>query len=257
MTEHESFPAILDEVWSKEVHLGLQRENAVLVSTIIKIMGGSVEGKRLLEIGSGRAVDSLSLAARGAKSYVLDFSSKSLDFSTRLARERGITIVPLRADARCLPFAGGSFDLIYSQGLVEHYQPPDKLMEEQVRVVRPGGYVLVDVPQLVSIQAITKKVLMGMDKWPFGWERDYTEPQLRKLFEKFGLEVIDLCGWGFRPPLHMGIRTFLKKFMAQRKKEVSGQGDNDGRVNNEGGSFQNSWFVRHFANCIGVVGQKL
>lgn len=257
MKERESSPDIWDEVWSREAHPELQRENVVLVSTIIRIMGGSVEGKRLLEIGSGRAVDSLFLAARGAKSYVLDFSSESFGLSVKLARERGVTIVPLRADARSLPFESGSFDLIFSQGLVEHYQPPDQLMEEQARVVKPGGYVLVDVPQLVSIQAATKMVLMRINRWPFGWERDYTESQLKGLFKRFRLKVVGSYGWGFRPPLHMGIETFLRKHMIWREGKVLEQGGNDGQAEDKKDTFQNSWFARHLTNNIGIVGQKL
>lgn len=205
--KHESEPALWDRFWG-ERELGLY-PNLALISCIQEITGNSIKGKWFLEVGCGRGSDSIALARMGGKCFAIDFSSNSIALSKRLAEQQKVNIIPFSADTRALPFLNNSFDLTFSQGLIEHYQPPDNLISEQIRVVKPGGSVLVDVPQLLSLQAVSKKILMKINKWPFGWERDYTESQLKDLIEKLGLEFITSYGWGCGPVLGLGIRSFL------------------------------------------------
>jgi SAM-dependent methyltransferase len=46
-----------------------------------------------------------------------------------------------RADARALPFADASFDLVASTALLEHVSGVDAAMREMARVTRPGGLI--------------------------------------------------------------------------------------------------------------------
>jgi SAM-dependent methyltransferase len=48
--------------------------------------------------------------------------------------------------AEQLPFADGSFDLVTCQTLLIHVRDPGGVIDEMVRVVRPGGQVLVAEP---------------------------------------------------------------------------------------------------------------
>ena len=45
----------------------------------------------------------------------------------------------LRADARDTRLPAESYDCIYSVGLLEHFEDPKPLLEEAVRLLRPGG----------------------------------------------------------------------------------------------------------------------
>ena len=57
---------------------------------------------------------------------------------------RGIPTV--RGDARRLPFADASVDLVLSTDLWEHVDEDDEVAAEAFRVLRPGGRLLVAVP---------------------------------------------------------------------------------------------------------------
>ncbi len=153
-----------------------------------------------------------------------------------------------------MPFPTDSFDVVFSQGLLEHYEPADSLLAEQVRVTKPGGLVIVDVPQLFSPQAVTKAFLMRAGKWPYGWERNYTEGQLASLMKRSGLNIVDHYAWGFLPPLNFGIRTKIKETLKSNGNNSSGSLLSEVRqVLTQG---HTSWLARHSLNCIGVVGQK-
>jgi len=89
---------------------------------------------------------------------------------------------------------------------------------------------------------------MEINKWPFGWERDYTEGQLKEMLNKLGLEFVTSYGWGFGPVLGLGLKSRLHKIL-----NISTS--NDERQKNRT-MFQKSWFARHCLNFIGVVGRK-
>lgn len=257
MIERVSEVSVWDTFWKAgEFAVGA---NPVIIGAALKIFDGSVKGKKVLEVGCGRACDAIALKKLGAESFALDYSPVALGLAGGFAAENGINIFRLEAKAQELPFPDGAFDLVFSQGLIEHYQPPDRLLAEQIRVAEPGGYVLIDVPQLFSVQTVFKTALMKTNEWPFGWERNYTEEQLKRLMENFGLKIIDTYGYGYLPPVHTGILRVLRNFKRlvvkenQHQENPNGNGDSIYSVS----GFQKSWLGRHTLNCVGLVGQKM
>lgn len=253
--KHESDPSTWNNFWSEGKFT--PRENDGLLKAILRVMEDSVAGKYILEVGAGPGYDSIFLAGEGAKSFLVDFSPSSFNVSLRGARERGVMVIPLLADAATLPFEDNSFDLVFSQGLIEHYQPPDKLIEEQVRVLKSGGFILVDVPQLFSFQALKKRYLMSQNQWPFGWERNYTEGQLKDLLEKFGLEIVALYGRGTLVPFYFGIRTRLRGIFEKMGIKMEEEKKMRAELSSKNGRFQESWLGRHYLGDVGVIGRKV
>ena len=52
-----------------------------------------------------------------------------------------------------LPFLDNSVDSIFCSAVLEHLLEPQKAMKEIIRVLKPGGYVLIGVPFLVAYHA--------------------------------------------------------------------------------------------------------
>jgi len=148
-----------------------------------------VSGRRVLEVGAGSGRDTLELARAGAKAFVLDYSPASLELVARQARERGIPIHLVRADALAMPFREGTFDVVYHQGLLEHFRDPMPLLIENARITARGGRVIVDVPQTVHLYTAMKQVLILFNAWFAGWETQFTPGRLEALCRRAGLTV--------------------------------------------------------------------
>jgi len=148
-----------------------------------------LKGARVLEVGAGSGRDSLRLAEQGAQVSVLDYSEAALASTRRLMRgAAGVALV--RGDARRLPFGDERFDLVFHQGLLEHFREPAPIIAENARVLAPGGILLVDVPQRWHPYTLVKHTLIAMDRWFAGWERSFSARELEALLRGAGLEVL-------------------------------------------------------------------
>ena len=99
------------------------------------------EGARVLDVGCGVGVllDRLR-RTRDARVYGVDLSPAAVT----LLGSRGIGGAAAAAGA--LPFAPDTFDVVMATELLEHLADPAAAMHELVRCVRPGGRLIVTVP---------------------------------------------------------------------------------------------------------------
>ena len=173
---------------------------------------GPVEGRWVMEIGAGSGRDLLELARRGAHGIVLDYSPEALHLVKDQAKTQGIHVLFVQADATRMPFRDGAIDISFHQGLLEHFRDPRPLLRENARITRPGGRVLVDVPQTWHLYTVMKNALILANRWFAGWETQFTRSQLERLVSESGLEVVRSYGDWMVPGLwYRVVREVLKR----------------------------------------------
>jgi SAM-dependent methyltransferase len=99
----------------------------------------------VLDAGCGDGID---LAKHGARPDVEIIGVELSDggSQTSAARVRPFPAAHVvQADLRRLPFADGTFDRVYSYGVLHHLPSPDAGASEMARVLRPGGRIAVYV----------------------------------------------------------------------------------------------------------------
>jgi len=116
----------------------------------------SLGNKKLLEIGSGFGTN----LAFWIKSYRVDgygTEPDGLGFGNSFASSRELFIAngldPERifsAKGENLPFEDASFEIVYSANMLEHTDDPLKVLDEAVRVLRPGGILHFEMPNFLS-----------------------------------------------------------------------------------------------------------
>jgi SAM-dependent methyltransferase len=155
-------------------------------------------GANVLEIGvgCGYVLSNLPLGAVGRRVGV-DNDLDSIRLAGRVAGSFGVSIDRIRGDAQRLPFATGSFDLVYSQGLIEHFPPStaDRLVAEHVRVAKPGAVIALSVPNVFNLFHTWLKWRQGCS-YRFYPERSYTPQELASLLERHGVSVLGRDGYG-------------------------------------------------------------
>lgn len=168
-----------------------------------------LEGARVIEIGAGTGRDTDRTAEAGAEAYALDYSETSLTLMKgSLAHDVGL----ICGDAFNLPFRDETFDVVFHQGLLEHFRNPGDLIAENVRILKRGGILLIDVPQRFHYYTLAKHILIAMGKWFAGWETEFSVGQLHGLMEARGVRVIGVYGHNQFPPIwYRGIRRVLLK----------------------------------------------
>jgi SAM-dependent methyltransferase len=173
---------------------------------------GPVDGKVVLEVGAGSGRDLLALAKEGAIGVVLDYSPASLGLVQKQARRQDVPVLLVRADALAMPFRDGACDVVYHQGLLEHFRDPAPLLVENARVTRSGGRVVVDVPQTFHLYTVMKQAMILANVWFAGWETQFTPDQLERLVQRAGLRVRRTYGEWMVPGLwYRVVREILKR----------------------------------------------
>jgi SAM-dependent methyltransferase len=129
--------------------------------------GLHVDGKQVLEIGTGEGAEAEQLIRRGAKYSGVDLTPESIDrVRTRLAiRDLSYDRVE-NASVLDLPFEDNSFDMVFSHGVLHHVPDIQRAQEEIHRVLRPGGELVVmmyarwSLNYLVAIGAVRRAGLL-------------------------------------------------------------------------------------------------
>jgi ubiquinone/menaquinone biosynthesis C-methylase UbiE len=96
-----------------------------------------------LDAGCGTGFLSFELAARGHRVTGVDFAPAMLTEARRKAAERAVSVRFEEADAEHLPFPDASFDLAISRHLLWTLPHPEVAIDEWIRVLRPGGRLVV------------------------------------------------------------------------------------------------------------------
>lgn len=98
-------------------------------------------GKRVLEVGCGLGAHTEMLCRAGAVVTAVDLSPTSVEVTRRRLALKGLTAEVREADAEALPFADGSFDGVWSWGVIHHSPDTVACAREITRVLRPGGWM--------------------------------------------------------------------------------------------------------------------
>ena len=136
----------------------------------------------VLDVASGDGALAELLAPRSRSIKCLDISQRVVDAGKK--RLRGFRNVSFElGDMHKLPVADSSVDTLLLMHALTYTNQPDEVFSEAVRVLRPGGRLLA-----VTLQKHQhKNSVAAYNHVNLG----FTEPQLRKLCNKAGLEPLD------------------------------------------------------------------
>lgn len=205
MSIKEPDQSVWNRFWNRKTDLSKVYPSSAAVADTVRMHFKDLHGMKILEVGAGTGRDSAAFAREGAEVYVLDFAINSLKL-VEAQREADPVVREhlhlVRGDAFKSPFPDCTFDLVFHQGLAEHFVKPLPLLQENFRILKHGGYCLCDVPQTIHPYTIIKHILIAMDKWFAGWETQFTMNELLTLMKNAGFECDYSYGDWMRPNLY-------------------------------------------------------
>ena len=155
-----------------------------------------------LDIGTGMGILPRTVKQLGARAITVDIPS---DVETAVADVRRDGVEGHFADITKdrLPLDTDSVDCVFMGDVIEHLpHSPKPALREILRVLRPGGAVVVSTPNAVRL-SVRLKVLLGASNWPHvrdyfdkdyhgGHHHEYTAEELRYVLSKAGYELASL-----------------------------------------------------------------
>jgi SAM-dependent methyltransferase len=167
----------------------------------------------ILEVGfgSGRILSQLvkELDCRGVGVDLDDGAFESLSF---FCERHGVKVEAIKGSGFVLPFKENSFDVVYSEGVIEHFPQAqsEAMVREHVRVCREGGLVIVSAPNKFALIHSLTKLLLGK-RFLFYPERSLSNFELCCLMTRAGLNPIARDGFAFGCQFFMFKAFFLEQ----------------------------------------------
>jgi len=117
-----------------------------------------MKGQRILEAGSGAGRFTEVLAATGARIFTFDYSEAVVANFQNNATKGDIAF--FQGDIYRIPFPKASFDRVICLGVIQHTPDVHKTFRCLADMVRPGGYLAVDVYRKIWKQMVHWKYVM-------------------------------------------------------------------------------------------------
>jgi SAM-dependent methyltransferase len=137
----------------------------------------------VLEIGVGLGSDHFRFASAGNSMVALDLSLEHLRQTRRHLELERLCTRPVYGDAEQTGFAGESFDLVYSFGVIHHTPNPGSAVKEIHRILKPGGVAIVSVYHRYSLNLfwfVARNGLLRGGLFRRRWSQFLSEIEYRK-----------------------------------------------------------------------------
>ncbi|MEE2710446.1 MAG: class I SAM-dependent methyltransferase [Gemmatimonadota bacterium] len=162
------------------------------------------KGESLLDVGCGDGSLLWSLAGKFKYGLGVDITMRPPVWNKDDTQKNGdmpLHMVVANIDEG-LPFKASSYQVVICIATLQHVFDPIHCLKEIAQVIRPGGYLVIQVPNIVYIK-YRWKILFGSFpsiSWRGGWDGGtlhyFTKSSLKELLADQGFRICRLSGSG-------------------------------------------------------------
>lgn len=159
-------------------------------------------GDSILDIGCGEDLTLMPLWNKYREVYGIDISEPRIKRLQKQFGDNPAIHLSVEDVNDKLSFRDASFDTIMAIAVLEHIFDPYHFMKECYRLLKPGGHLIVHVPNIAWL-GNRLRLLMGIlpvtstgEGWDGGHLHYFTVASLRKLFQEEGFEITKIAYGG-------------------------------------------------------------
>ena len=155
--------------------------------------------KRILEIGCAKAKWLIYFAKEFSyEVYGIDYLEKGVKIAKRNLKIAGVKGTILCEDIFQTSLKEQSFDIVYSMGLIEHFEYPAEIIDTHIRLLKNGGTLIITIPNFKDSLYFTLHKILGKEK-TLSETHNFSimdKKVLRELLQDSGLKILTLDYFG-------------------------------------------------------------
>ena len=148
---------------------------------------GNIENIKIVDFGCGSGLDSINIARRGAKVTGIDVNRRIIEIARLRAAEVGVQVrYELDLD-QLVAQEAGQYDALVSLDVMEHVADPQALYKHAIKLLRPGGVIVISTPNrwaIANILADPHWKLFGVVLMPRWLAQRYVR-DMRKMIKEY------------------------------------------------------------------------
>lgn len=203
--EIDKFQSLASRWWDPDSEFAPLHQINPLRVDYIEQQCGSLEGKRVLDIGCGGGLLCEAMAARGAQVTGIDMADKSLQVARLHLHESGLQVDYRQITAEALAAeADRSYDVVTCLEMLEHVPDPGSILQAAASLLQPGGRLLLSTinrnPKAFALAIVGAEYLLRL--LPAGTHsyRKFIRPsEIARCLRAEGLHIEDLTGMSYDP----------------------------------------------------------
>lgn len=225
--EIDKFSALASRWWDPESEFKPLHAINPLRLGWVQDIAGSLNGKKIVDVGCGGGILAESMAVAGAQVTGIDLADKSLTVARLHSLESGVKVDYQSISAE--DFAAqhaGQFDVVTCMEMLEHVPDPASIVQACSQMVKPGGWVFFSTlnrnPKSFLFAIVgAEYVLRLLPKGTHSYEKFIKPSELSRAVRQSGLTIMQMAGMEYNPITDLyslSNDTSVNYLMATQKK---------------------------------------
>lgn len=203
--ELDKFSALASRWWDPESEFKPLHAINPLRLAWIQEQAGSLNNKKIIDIGCGGGILAESMALAGARVTGIDLAEKSLTVAKLHGLESGVAVdYQMISAEQCANDQAGQFDIVTCMEMLEHVPDPAAIVQACSKLAKPGGWVFFSTlnrnPTSFLLAIVgAEYVLRMLPRGTHNYENFIKPSELAAAARQAGLNVTQVKGLEYNP----------------------------------------------------------
>ena len=205
-----------NKVWSNNgiLHKIVDYGRGKYNNKFLSILKDYIKVNSFCELGCGGSSLLVKIARYSKRVVGIDYSKKALKKSIHLFNKKGIKNAKFIMDDCMNLKIKERFDSVWSQGLIEHFDDPAKIIQEHLKIAKSKGNIIISVPSKYSymhLWYLLTRPMLFRKLWPWTDQIFFTKKSFANELNKYCNKIYSNYKINLYPLLGIVVLIIKKK----------------------------------------------